>query len=73
VTAPHWPHASSLLAYPGLCAARRYPRRAVVFRDREGKEEDEGADVGSVEGLKLAGGGRESVGRGGLSPPGVYF
>jgi len=31
------------------------PRRAVVRRDREGKEEDEGADVGPIEGLKLAG------------------
>ena len=42
----------------GLSWALRRPahsRRAVVRRDREGMEEDEGADVGSVEGLQLAG------------------
>ena len=47
------------------------PRRAVVLRDRDGKEEYGGGDVGPVEGHKSAGGARG--GRGGLSPPGIYF
>jgi len=50
-----------------------HPRRAFVLRDREGKGEDVGADVGSVEGRKSTGRAREAGGQGGLSPPGIYF
>ena len=70
------PAPASGVSPSGLSWALRrpaHPRRAVVRRDREGKEEDEGADVGSVEGRKSAGRVREAGGQGGLSPPGVYF
>ena len=74
MTAP--PALASGVSPSGLSWALRRPahsRRAVVLRDREGKEEDEGADVGSVEGRNSAGRVREAGGRGGRSPPGIYF
>ncbi len=71
MTAPHWPHASSLLAYPEPCADRRFRARRSSF----GIEKEWGGwggDVGPVEGHQLAGRGARGGG-GGLSPPGVYF
>jgi len=71
VIAPPRLPASLPLAHPGLFAARRRPRRAVVLRDREGKEEDERAGPRPVEWRKSAG---ERGSRTVRSPPsGEYF